>query len=309
QQLTAWLDTLIAYLRQGIAQGQFELATVRHDPKALADKDRNFDVECLLELLSVSSEPNDVFCSDDRYFNAYARTENAPLISILELLKALVAAKELTIDEYYRLLVRLRAAGSFFIPLDADEILHHLSQAPTTTNIHSFETRELAVIRRYWARCLLNGQALQQPNGSHLANKDGEAYFLQASVNAIRDTLTSIWISSKWNDRREKELRSEWLLRALQIDLVGIKSLAGLPPGNIVEQQLVGMTFGSMVLSALKELLTDPSRLQNVKDLLQWLEDRVLQPAFDKDTSVFLSTAQFVRASALNIWRSFTREQ
>ena len=309
QQLTSWLDNLIAHLRQGTAQGKFELAIVSHDPKDLADKDRNFDVECLLELLSVPSEPNDVICSDDRYFNAYARTESAPLISILELLKALVAAKELTIDEYYRLLVRLRAAGAFFIPLDADEILHHLSQAPTAKNIHSFETRELAIIRRYWAKCLLNGQALQKPNGSHAANKDGEANFLQASVNAIRATLTSIWIGSKWNDRREKELRSEWLLQSLQIDLVGIKSLAGLPPGNVVEQQLVGMTFGSMVLSALKERLTDPSRLQDVKDLIQWLEDRVLQPAFDKDISIFLSTAQFIRASALNIWRSFTREQ
>jgi hypothetical protein len=309
QQLTAWLDNLIAHLRQGTAQGKFELATVSHDPKALADKDINFDVECLLELLSVRSEPNDVICCDDRYFNAYARTESAPLISILELLKALVAAKELTIDEYYRLLVRLRAAGAFFIPLEADEILHHLSQAPRAKNIHSFETRELAIIRRYWARCLLNGQALQKPNGPHPANKDGEAYFLQASMNAIRATLTSIWIDSRWNDRREKELRSEWLLQSLQIDLVGIKCLAGLPPGNVVEQQLVGMTLGSMVLSALKEQLTDPSRLQNVKDLLQWLEDRVLQPAFDKDISVLLSTAQFIRATALNIWRSFTKEQ
>jgi hypothetical protein len=309
QQLTAWLDNLIAHLRQGTAQGKFELATVSHDPKALADKDRNFDVECLLELLSVPSEPNDVICSDDRYFNAYARTESAPLISILELLKALVAAKELTIDEYYRLLVRLRAAGAFFIPLDADEILHHLSQAPTAKNIHSFETRALAIIRRYWARCLLNGQALQKPNEPHPANKDGEAYFLQASINAIRDTLTSIWVSSKWNDRGEKELRSEWLLQSLQVDHLGIKCLAGLPPTSVTDQELAGITLGSMVLSAFKEQLSNPSRIQSIKDLLEWLEDRLLWPAFEKDKPVLQSAAHFIRASVLNIWRSFTKEQ
>jgi hypothetical protein len=309
QQLTAWLDSLIAYLRQGTAQGKFELATVSHDPKAHADKDRNFDVECLLELLSIPSEPSDVICSDDRYFNAYARTESAPLISILELFKALVAAKELTIDEYYRLLVRLRAAGAFFIPLDADEILHHLSQAPTAKNIHNFETRELAIIRRYWARCLLNGQALQKPNEPHPANRDGEAYFLQTSINAIRDTLTSIWVDSKWNDRREKELRSEWLLQSLQVDHLGIKCLAGLPPTSTTDQHLIGITLGSMVLSAFKEQLGNPSCIQGIKELLEWLDDRLLRPASEKDRPVLQSAAQFIRASMLNIWRSFTTEQ
>jgi hypothetical protein len=65
-----------------------------------------------------------------------------------------VAAKELTASEYYRLMNRLRTAKCSFIPLEVGEILNHLLQVPATSYTLS-ETREMGVLRRYWAENLL----------------------------------------------------------------------------------------------------------------------------------------------------------
>ena len=152
--LAGWLDRLSEGVRNGLEAGTYEFL----DPGPVPTEDTaawegSLDVRCLFELFTFKPNPSDVICTDDRCLNSYQRRDSVPIVTILEVLKALVSAKELTNIEYYRLLMRLRAGKVFFIPLEAGEILHHLLQARVNDG-ELTETPELGFLRRYWAASL-----------------------------------------------------------------------------------------------------------------------------------------------------------
>ena len=135
--LSEWLGALIEHVRQKVEEKKYEFMPIGPAPEEASDMwDSSFDVKCLSELLTFAPEPADTIWADDRYINGYLRRDAVPIVSIVDILKVLVAAKELTASEYYRLLNRLRAAKCSFIPLEAAEILNHLVQAPVTA-LHS----------------------------------------------------------------------------------------------------------------------------------------------------------------------------
>ena len=157
---------------------------------------------------SFTPEPADRIWADDRYINGYLRRDAVPIVSIVDVLKALVSAKELTASEYYRLVNRLRAAKCSFIPIEAGEILNHLVQAPVTSYTLS-ETPEMGVLRRSWAENLLRSNHLQRP-GAFAANAAAEIAFLLASVNAVRHALAGLWATNpKQTDEESRPSRQQ----------------------------------------------------------------------------------------------------
>ena len=308
KQMAEWLSVLIQHLRQKVEEKKYEFMAIGPGPDESDEiRDGSFDVKCLSELLTFTPEPGDVIWADDRYINGYLRRDAVPIISILDILKGLVAAKELTTSEYYRLLNRLRAAKCSFIPLEAEEILNHLLQAPVTSYTLS-ETPEMGVLRRYWAENLLRSNHLQRP-GASPANVGGEIAFLLVSVNAVRDALAGLWATNVTQTEEEREARAGWLLEALYTDHLGVRAVAQLPPDDIKDHELVGVSLGSLIAAGLEMRLEGRYTSQALRDYLYWLYHRVLHHAFERDDRVLQSTGAFIRTTLLTLWQGVKEEQ
>jgi len=308
KELSEWLSVLIQHIRQRLEEKKYEFMAIGPTPDAASDMwDTSFDVKGLSELLTFAPEPVDRIWVDDRWVNAYLRRDAVPIVSIVDILKALVAAREATESEYYRLLYRLRAAKCAFIPLESGEILHHLVQAPVTSYALS-ETPEMGTLRRYWAENLLRGACLQRP-GASAANAGGEMPFLLASANAVRDALAGLWEAKLSQTDEEREARAEWILNALYTDHLGVRTAAELVPGGINEHELVGTTLGNLVGAGLEMRLEGRCTSQALRDYLYWLYHRVLHYAFERDGRVLQSAGAFIRMTLRALWQGVPEGQ
>ncbi len=231
-----------------------------------------------------------------------------PIVSLLEALKALVSVKELTSIEYYRLQMRLRAGNVFFIPLEAGEILHHLLQARVNDSGLS-ETPELGVLRRYWAVSLLRGTTLQRPNDPENSNQNGETAFLQESLSAISTALAGLWAATPAQGEDERKGRADWLLQALYVDHTGIRSLANQPIGPMNDVDLVGVSLGALIMSALQMRVTDSHTPASIAHYVDWLYQRVLQGQFEREHEVLESTGKFVRTALRAFWQTVASQE
>jgi hypothetical protein len=302
------LSVLIQHIRQKVEEKKYEFMEIGPTPDEGHDMwDSSFDVKCLLELVTFTPEPADTIWADDRYVNGYLRRDAVPIVSIVDILKVLVAAKELTASEYYRLLNRLRAAKCSFIPLEAGEILNHLIQAPVTSYTLS-ETPEMGVLRRYWAENLLRSNHLQRP-GASAANAGGEIAFLLASVNGVRDALAGLWATNLTQTDEERETRAGWLLEALYSDHLCVRAVAQLPPGDIKDHELVGVSLGSLIAAGLEMRLEGRCTSKALRDYLYWLYHRILHHAFERDDRVLQSAGAFIRTTLRTLWQGVMEEQ
>ena len=78
-----------------------------------------------------------------------------PIIGINEVLLGLRNRDQLSDDEYFETLLKLRAGNVRYVPIEVDEILYHLSRTDCV-NGGLVETKELTTLRRYLAACLLD---------------------------------------------------------------------------------------------------------------------------------------------------------
>jgi hypothetical protein len=271
-----------------------QLETFAEDQNAA---DRSPDMTCLSELLTFRSEPSDVIWADDRYINAYQRRDSVPIIGIADILKRLVARGNLTPNDYYRLMLRLRAGHFYFFALESAEILHHVMQARTTGSFLT-ETPEMGVLRRYFAQSLLLGEILQRP-GASPANASGEVAFLQSCANEVRDALVQIWLSDLIKTDEEKEIRAEWILQALYTDHLGFRSLSGLPTGGATDHELVGVSLAGFIIAGFDMRIAGKCTTPRLGDYLQWLYHRLLWSAFECDRQVLDGAAAFIRSVLL----------
>jgi hypothetical protein len=308
RELSEWLSALMQHVRQKVEEKKYEFIAIGPAPDETNEMwDSSFDVKCLSELLTFTPEPADRIWADDRYINGYLRRDAVPIVSIVDILKVLVAAKELTASEYYRLLNRLRASKLSFIPLEGGEILNHLVQAPVTSYTLS-ETPEMGVLRRYWAENLLRSNQLQRP-GASAANSGGEIAFLLASVNAVRDALAGLWATNFTQTDEERETRAGWLLEALYADHLCVRAVAQLPPGDIKDHELVGVSVGSLIAAGLEMRLEGRCTSQALRDYLYWLYHRILHYAFERSDRVLQSAGAFIRTTLRTLWPGVKEEQ
>ena len=252
--------------------------------------------------MTFATESSDVVWADDRYLNAFQRRDTAPIVSMLDVLKTLVTAKELTVTEFRRILIRLRAAKFYFIPLEADEILYHLAQAPLSSTALT-ETPELSTLRRYWSGSLIRGKDLQRP-GDFAGNLSGEIAYLQTSANAVRDALAGLWRTDQKQTEDERETRAEWLLQGLYVDHLGVRALTGLPSGDTEDHELVGVSLGSLIAAGFQLRLAGGCTSQSLEAYLQWLYHRVLERAFERDNRVLQSAAAFICTMLRALWQN-----
>lgn len=278
-----WLGTLIDKLRQGIHNDTYEIIPVPSvkgtGSKNTDDKEPNF--QCLLALLQFEAKEGDVIWVDDRYINSYFSRGSVPIIGINEVLKVLVSASALKVDDYYEKLSKLRASGVRFIPVQKDEILHHLKQSKVK-NETVIETKGLIILRRYVAECLLQGDMLQRsPLPDASPNKNGEVAFIIGLGRAITDTLVEVW-NTKENDEKNCLAHAEWLMDNLYIDHLGLLHVSSLPRNIPDDYYFIAITFAGLIFQAITLEPSYSGKKSSVRyRYFEWLFNRVLRKRFD----------------------------
>jgi len=304
-----WLASLIDQLRAGIDNGSYELIPAppqrRTEPGKLSD--RRPELDCLLDLFGFDAEDNDVIWVDDRFINSYIRRDTVPIIGINEVLKALVSAGVLDVHDYYAGVSRLRAANVRFIPLEKDEILYHLGQARVNSGA-VVETRELEILRRYVAACLLQADILQRPSEDEGApNRQGETAFVLGLGRAVHDTIFALWTTEADNEI-ECRARGEWLLSNVYIDYLALRNLTLLSEPEYDNLYPVAV---SLVMLFSEAFVPEPIKVDDETSVRRkyfgWLFNRVLRRRFDADPQLVAATANILK-SVLNAQKEAVKD-
>lgn len=197
----AWLDELIGRVSQGLDHGVYRLIDA---PMAAGDahpdEPVDTDTRCLLDLLQFPARPGDAVWADDRHITGYLHRDGAPVVGIYEVLAALRARGGIQDAQYYQTLHRLRAASVLFLPIEPEELLHHLAEARVEEG-QVVPTRELLTIRQYVARCFLQGRSLQRISPQlGPAGQFGEIIFLRSITRAVGAALVRVWGETQDDD-------------------------------------------------------------------------------------------------------------
>lgn len=196
---------------------------------------------------------------DDRFINQHTNIDSggkmAPLLSTLDLLDALVEASIISSDDLLEHRTKLRRAGYFFVPVNADE-LDKCINASAVVDGRVIETAELKAIRESVLRVRMSDW-LQLPS---------EAQWLDVILKTFVKVLKDLW-----RDGANLEYvigRSDWLL-----DQVDIRGWAhALIPENVDDVVRIGRGAHMLLL------LTPPLEVESliVDEYWKWVEERIL---------------------------------
>jgi hypothetical protein len=281
--LEQWLDSLRNRISKGIDKGIYQ-EIPRQDFDKIDDAMREAignepGIGALLSFIEHNCREGDVLAIDDRAVNRFQNTKTAPIICINDILKALVAAKQLTVDEYYQAILRLRAGNVRFIPILKEEITYFLSQAIIKDD-SLVETKELSILRRYVSGVLLDGELVLKPKDRIDGPQDiGEVGFVMGFFLGVLGAISDVWETDE--EESLKKVRADWLLKNLFVDNLGLFSLINFAVPDQKESTLIANTLGVMILHALQlRSLPDTESFSERKSYLGWLNDKLLQKRF-----------------------------
>ncbi len=301
------LDELISRINDGLDEGIYEFIRVP-DKKG---KKENFsdgrfgqEIKSALDLLLFDPLEWDVICVDDRALTKHAiRQENqivVPMISVNELLSALLYNGEIDEQEYYKLLLELRQSNFRYIPIGEDEIIYHLNLA-TIKNGQISETGPLSVLRQYHASCLLDKDYLQIINGPF-----SEVSFVTQGTEAVANAIANIWKDEK-SGSEIQTARADWILENLYTGNTGCSHLRNKTVANEgIADEVVSLAFDICNL-IMRGLMLDDN-FKTLKDThksdnyFKWLNDRIL-------TTRYVSSPEILEAIAGELEKRFKSAQ
>jgi nucleoside phosphorylase len=301
----AWVARLIERLRAGLENNLYEgidssVASAETEGEEEEQVEGNWDLATTSHLFSFEGRKDDVICFDDRSINAYVSRDNiAAIIGINEILLALMLRGEITQQQYYEKLIKLRAGNYRYVPVSSKEILYHLKRASVSPDGRVTETFELAVLRRYLAACLLDPAYLQRPPLPQDApNMTGELKFISDVTRAVTETLVGVWADEAISVE-ETQARSEWVLRNLYTGLFGVMHLLPNPEtrGDGVEH--IGLDLGSAFVygQAIHGNSREPKGYERRRQFFEGLDARLVSPRRAADPEAIYSAAASISAT------------
>ncbi len=203
----------------------------------------------------------DAIITDDRYLNQHAKFGDGdspkPIFSTLDIIDMLVSMNSLTSEERLDCRTRLRRAGFIFVPIDENELAHHL-KASQVKDGKVVETAELKAIREN-ILCVRMRTWLQLPK---------EDPWLFGLFRNFVQVLRNLWKSG--TNISDIRARSNWI-----IDQVDIRGWAHrFDPDSL--EHIVEVGRGAHI----QLMLIPPGGVpRKVRDeYWKWLEEKVLAP-------------------------------
>lgn len=300
-QLSSWIKQLIEHIRTGLEIGTYELIEISDELRAKAKEERSqidkkneddLTIGSFTDLFLFAPRQNDALWIDDRFTTKYLHRDGVPIIGISEVLVGLRSRKELSDDEYFETILKLRAGNVRYIPIEVDEILYHLNRTDCV-NGGLVETKELTILKRYLAACFLDNETLQRPVTRANSGEIGELVFVLNAQRVVADA-----IFETWNDLEVPpdiaSIRSDWLLYHLYTGGFGIRELLPDPESRGDGLDLVGIDLGGAYMKALamkdtKRADEKPRRRQQYFD---WLNTRLTTIRFKADPGASAAVAK-----------------
>ena len=276
-ELVEWLRSLTEKVQRGIAAG-----TYRNIPRGEATTEtaeESPDEKSLRDLLAAKASGAKAIWCDDRWLSRYERAGDLPNYGISEILRVLRAGGQLSSAAYFDALLRLRASNCRYLPLEKDELLHHLLRAPITARGLQ-ETPALVLLRRYAAACALDRFRLHPPAKDE-QGRPVLAEFMLAVENqrAVTHALASLWEQTGLGDI-DRRTRAEWLVDQVLAPMTGfIEAHTGLPQPNMAD----GIASELAALFAAGFNISWPARLSRDRShpraqYYGWLSERLCDP-------------------------------
>jgi hypothetical protein len=291
------LDELIVHINDGLDEGVYEFI---HIPDQKVKKERisegefGQDIKSTLDLLLFEPQEWDVVCIDDRALTKHAfRQENQkviPIISINELLSALLQNGEIDEQTYYDKLLELRRCNFRYIPISDNEIVYYLGLA-SITNGRVIETEALSVLRQYHSSCLLDKEILQISG-----NQFSELPFIVHGIESVASAIGKVWKDKKSSDEIATA-RADWIFENLYTGNLGCSHLQN--KTDITDERANELNFLALDVCSLllRGLFLDgsnilPNELTKSSRFFEWLTERVMTTRCVSSPEIYKAIAE-----------------
>ena len=274
-----WVGELVEGIREGLEAGRYEFLPRVRD-RGMAPKDgEQSDIEMMLgDLLRCDGRDGDVIWIDDRCLNSHGQSEGKRIVDTVDLLYDLRRKDQLSEEELFENLTEIRGADSRFVAFSAEELLTAIRAAPVQDGV-VVETKQLRILRRYYARCLLDADALRAPAGdAEKPGEDTEWHFLMECGRAVLLALVRVWHTGT---TEEREARANWLLDYLFTEDRGFH---GTSSSQTTEASVhaTALAIAGLMTGAVELDLGDPERSAR-HSYFAWLDRRILRNQLDVD--------------------------
>jgi tetratricopeptide (TPR) repeat protein len=280
--LSARTEGLMARIKRGFESGKYHPHYDERVHKAVRDPQQlPTDGEILCDALGFGERATAPVWCDDRFLNRHDSIGQSPIIDTFDVLRWLRSADAISEECYFEKLLQLRKANYRYLPVLKEEILRYLRQAPVVEGTLE-ETPPLAVLRRYFAACVMDREGLQMPvideHGNHHPR---EMIFVLTFRSVVDDVLAELWKDESEPDG-VPEARADWVWENLWFDWPGPAEALGLTLNTSQFVQMAGASIGHLLalgiglrspLDAGSSALPSPRRR-----FLAWVESRILFP-------------------------------
>lgn len=290
-----WIGSVVHQLRNGLDTKKYQLI-----PLALTKNDEH-ELYGLHALFSLSNQGQNLIWIDDRFLNGYSNINGIPVVGTNDILNTLVASGEISEPKYLEVLHRMRADNLFFVPLNPDEIVYYIREAPLKANA-IVETFDLSILRHYIASAFLRGRILQKPPAQgESPNPQGELEFVFHTAGAVADAIERIW-SLPEITLKDKEIYSGWISDNLFVSHLGLSEAIGLEHEIDNAMNLSALSFATLItrsFTIIDETKTNGMSLQ--RDYLNWVYERVLRKSFETNPAILKKTAEILKIMLVGI--------
>lgn len=292
QQLAIWLADLVVHLNAGIVGGRYTaVSTETLEPVEENEREeRNLAAEALLTLVRIKGQESGRAWIDDRFGNRHRSMGVMPTIDSMELLQQLVAHGNVSESAYYETVTRMRAEGAMFLPVNSEEVLHHVLSASFSGN--AGETTGLRMLRRGIAASLLATRFLRSSVGDGGLGDSGEYPFLLRTTSAISQTCCRLWCNAELS-QDDAQRRAEWILNHLFVPLYAARKLpTTLPEGH--DPSIFAVNAASLFSQGMDVIIEQDGR-RRARSYNEWLYRSLFRRRFLLDPKLLQQTAAYVK--------------
>ena len=271
-----------------LTSGHWRLLLFRDLSDQWANKRRDNPISpvelSLLELLALPADQPSALWVDDRMLSRYHHAEGHPIIGITDVLAALREVGTIDAPRYFVILDKLRQARVHFIPITAEEVLHHLRAAPMNTQ-GMVETPALAALRRSVADTLLLEEYWALPPPS-LPAEDVRTFGEFRQPLGLKHLFEKVLLAIWQLPEIDAGMRHAWATWAN--DALRIRRFERIPVINndypgLIERISIASCFVSMLplLGGVK-----PENFELCRDLANWIDANLVGPAAVKHSEI-----------------------
>ncbi|WP_138505503.1 hypothetical protein [Nostoc sp. PA-18-2419] len=302
--LDQWLSEQIERVRDGLEQGIYEIVTLPDNENEEGFKQEdNLDLLTVVDLLTFTANPNDVLWIDDRCINKFPHREGAFIITILDVLDALLAGKQLNLDDYYEKILILRKANVRYIPVTGQEIIHFLKQAQVIDG-EVKETEELSVIRRYLASCLLDNHRLQilPATPENFYNSQNEFNFILICFRATEDAIVAGWQDKDLSEDHAVAY-ANWIVTNLYTGTFGTLHFSSLSNPENNRYNFIALDISGLYIRGIELLeatdIQEQEKFTRRQKYFNWIDQRIAKTRFRVNPEVAKITGHVLHTAII----------